>query len=119
MRVVDEQPLASAKATENPKQRLILVRSFSFVSIIVSVFLLFFCLSLLRTSRSQFTAVPNELVFTYLDICWCSLLDMGCIPPPPLVEQPLANAKTAASPKQRLILVRRLFLIFITVSFFC
>ena len=36
-----------------------------------------------------------------------------------VVEQPLANAKATASPKQRLILLRRLCFVFISVSFFC
>ena len=51
---------------------------------------------------------------------WCSPPFIGFIPSPLLlvVEQPLANAKATASPKQRLILVRRLCFVFITVSFF-
>ena len=60
----------------------------------------------------------SDLVVTHLDICWCSPLVIGCIPPPPLVEQPLANTKMTASPKQRLILVMMLYFIFIIVSFF-
>src|ERR1035437_10155779 len=75
-----------------------------------------------RRQRQRFSvAAGNKPTATvrdlpYLDICWCSPLDMGFIPSPLLlfVEQPLANAKTTASPKQRLILVRRLCFVFIT-----
>jgi hypothetical protein len=62
----------------------------------------------------------SDLVFTHLDICWCSPLDIGFIPSLLLlvVEQPLANAKATASPKQRLILVMMLYFVFIIVSFY-
>ena len=55
-----------------------------------------------------------------MSICWCSPPFIGFIPSPlPEVdEQPLANAKAAASPKQRLILLRRLCVVFITMSYF-
>lgn len=57
---------------------------------------------------------------TYGVILLCSALFIGCIPSPVrvVVEQPLAKAKATASPKQRLILVRRFSFIFITVSVF-
>lgn len=46
----------------------------------------------------------------------CSAPFIGCMPSPVRVvdEQPLANAKANASPKQTLILARRLYFIFIT-----
>ena|ERR1035437_2330992 len=60
----------------------------------------------------------SELGLPHLDICWCSALVIGFMPSPPLlfVEQLLANARTTASPKQRLILVKRLCFVFIPAN---
>lgn len=130
MLVFVEQPLTNAKAGASPKQRLILLRgavfhfiNLSFVLLVEFLFVIAanvaFANSLHWLLHRETENPSPDLVFAYLDICWCSPLDMGFIPSPLLVAQPLANAKTIISPKQRLILVRRLFLFFITVSFFC
>src|ERR1035437_1123581 len=70
-------------------------------------------------TRPWIPSQSPDLVLNHLDICWCSPLVIGFIPSPLLlvVEQPLANAKATASPKQRLILVRSVFFVFITLSF--
>lgn len=72
-------------------------------------------------SRTGYAQCPIGGLCSYLlSIIRCSPPFIGFMPSPVLVvvEQPLTNAKATASPKQRLILVRRLRFVFITVSDF-